>query len=415
MSHYVAGNIVFILIIYATALERIIPFFAYWDELVTFLIVGYVLYKARERKELLPLLEKMGTNLILLVLFLSIGLLGNLFHFGYQSSFIAVIKDIVAVAKFPVLILFLRYGLKYMPLKKEFHQIGKTARILVLVTFLTAVVGYFINFGVYTGEVRLLNCFKFIFPHPTYLVSSYVLILAVLFADSKEKNRLYIILDCIILFMGQRTKGYFVILLALFFLFIKEDRIMNFLLDKEGRVRITKKHIITMAAAAGIMVFMIGGHKILEYMSYGMTAARPALYIVGFKLLIDMFPFGSGFGTFGSYLSGEYYSGIYHSYGISGIWGLTPDMFNYMADTYWPYIYGQFGIFGCVIYIRILWDVIIYQFRRIKSYDKMIAFILVWSYALFTTTAEAYFTGGTGIQMTLYLAVYLGMEIQNHE
>jgi len=352
----------------------------------------------------------MAPTLIPLVLFLIIGLMGNLFHTGYQSSYVAVIKDIIAVAKFPVVIFFLRHGLNYFPLKKEFRQIGQTARILVFLTFLTAAAGYFIDFGMYTGEIRILNCFKFIFPHPTYLVSSYVLILAVLFADSREKNRLYIILDCIILFMGQRTKGYLVILLALAALLVKEEWITGFFTDQEGRMKIDKKQMIIIGAAAGLAIFLIGGRKILEYMEYGMTAARPALYMIGFKLIIDMFPFGSGFGTFGSYLSGEYYSGIYHKYGISGIWGLTPDKFNYMADTYWPYIYGQFGIFGCILYIRLLWDIILYQLRRITGYDKMTAFVLLWAYALFTTTAEAYFTGGTGIQMALYLSLYLGME-----
>ena len=412
MVQYIAGNIIFILLIYATALERILPFFGYWDELITILLPAVLIYKARERRDLVPFLEKLAPHLIPIVVFLIIGLMGNLFHFGYQSSFVAIIKDILAVAKFPIVVYFLRYGLKYIPMKKGFRQIGKTARILVLITSVAALIGYFIDLGLYTGEIRILNCFKFIFPHPTYLVSSYVFLLGVLFADSIEKNKPYIFLDCLILFMGQRTKGYVVILLALGFLFIKKDWITEFFLNENGRIKLSKKQIAIITAVIGGLLFLIAGGKVMDTVKYGMTAARPALYIVGFKLLMECFPFGAGFGTFGSYLSGEYYSGVYHEYGISGIWGLTPDTYNYMADTYWPYIYGQFGIFGCILYIRILWDILFYQFRRIKDYNKMTAFILVWAYVLFTTTAEAYFTGGTGIQMAVFMTVYFGMEKQ---
>ena len=91
---------------------------------------------------------------------------------------------------------------------------------------------------------------------------------------------------------------------------------------------------------------MLAKDKVAYYFSYGLTAARPALYLVGLRIVRDFFPIGSGFGTFASSLSGEYYSSLYGNYGISGVMGLTQTDYSYMADVFWPYIYGQLGVLG---------------------------------------------------------------------
>ena len=41
---------------------------------------------------------------------------------------------------------------------------------------------------------------------------------------------------------------------------------------------------------------------------------------------------------------------IYDMYGISNVNGLRAEKFNYMADVFWPYIYGQFGFWVSNIY-----------------------------------------------------------------
>ena len=133
-----------------------------------------------------------------------------------------------------------------------------------------------------------------------------------------------------------------------------------------------------------------------------------ALYVVGIRILKDFFPLGSGFGTFASHLSGKYYSNLYEQYGIANVWGMRKDQYMFISDVYWPYIYGQFGIFGLLIYVKLVFTAFIRQFHSGISDNSRIAVAAVWIYALIATTSEAYFTNGTGVPMALFLGVLIG-------
>ena len=123
---------------------------------------------------------------------------------------------------------------------------------------------------------------------------------------------------------------------------------------------------------------------------------------------MDFFPLGSGFGTFASHLSGKYYSNIYEMYGISGLNGMTREKYNFISDVFWPYIYGQFGVFGLLIYVKLILDIFFRQFRSRITNGSRIAMAAVWVYALIASTSEAYFTNGTGVQMALFLTLIIG-------
>ena len=403
-------SLLFIILVFATAFERIIPVFNLWDEFLTAFVVVFVTYKSYKNNQWVEFLKKIRDDLFPFVLLIALGILGNVVRPEIQESVVAILKDMIAIAKFPVIMCFLRHGVHYFDTDKITKDTVKTSKVIIWVTLAAAIVGYFFDIGVYTGEIRFLNCFKFIFSHPTFLVSSYVLILAVFFAESAEKNRWYILLDCVIIFLSQRTKGYVVIAVALCFMFIKKEWVETLFKKEDGKLKINRKQVFIVGILLALIVFVVGKDRIMEHMKYGMTAARPALYMVGAMIAFEMFPLGSGLGTFASYLSGEYYSKIYDMYYISGVYGLTPDMFNYMADTFWPYIYGQFGVFGLIIYVKMILNIIVFQLVRLNDYHKILAFFITWGYILFASTAEAYFTSGTGVQMAIYLAIYLGVE-----
>jgi len=85
----------------------------------------------------------------------------------------------------------------------------------------------------------------------------------------------------------------------------------------------------------------------------GDSIARVSLYLNSFNVLKDYFPLGSGFGTYASYASSKYYSSLYYDYGMNTVYGLEPDPQNgnFIADTYYPSIIGEFGIFGICLLI----------------------------------------------------------------
>ena len=69
-----------------------------------------------------------------------------------------------------------------------------------------------------------------------------------------------------------------------------------------------------------------------------------------------MFPLGTGFGTFASWVSGVYYSPIYTLYGINNVWGLTKEWPGLVSDVFWPMIIAQNGFIGLGLYIFIIYN-----------------------------------------------------------
>lgn len=90
--------------------------------------------------------------------------------------------------------------------------------------------------------------------------------------------------------------------------------------------------------------------------------ARPVLYATGYLIMVEFLPFGSGLGSFGSFASEKYYSGIYYHYGIDKVWGISPNTGFFICDAYYPSL-AQFGIVG--IFLFIWFWVYVYGFLRV--------------------------------------------------
>jgi hypothetical protein len=82
--------------------------------------------------------------------------------------------------------------------------------------------------------------------------------------------------------------------------------------------------------------------------------ARIALYIGSAEIARDHFPFGAGLGRYGSWISREQYSSLYHEYGLDMIHGLSRANPQFITDTFWPQVLGETGIVGAVAYVLFL-------------------------------------------------------------
>ncbi len=101
------------------------------------------------------------------------------------------------------------------------------------------------------------------------------------------------------------------------------------------------------------------------------NVARNVLYSTGFRIAKDFFPFGSGLGTFGGWIAAIYYSPLYSRYGISSVYGLEKDG-HFLTDTFWPYITGQFGFIGILMYVWILFSFSYTMMKIFKRTDDLI-------------------------------------------
>lgn len=146
-----------------------------------------------------------------------------------------------------------------------------------------------------------------------------------------------------------RAKYYGIFVLALYFLLFYKPGIFK---------RLSTMSILTVAAV-GALVMAVSWHKIQYYFLSGEgtdfdisvieSYARPVMYATGVLVIADRLLLGSGLASFGSYVSGESYSALYHEYGIDKVYGLSESMHEFICDAFYPSL-AQFGLIGIMLF-----------------------------------------------------------------
>ena len=99
-----------------------------------------------------------------------------------------------------------------------------------------------------------------------------------------------------------------------------------------------------------------------------LAVQRWALYYYGFRIMLDYFPFGSGFGTYASWMSRVNYSSIYYKYGLNQLFGLSESFGHFINDTYWPSVIGECGVFGLISVLIILYSMLK---QNLRAFDML--------------------------------------------
>lgn len=347
-------------------------FFSYVDEAVTLILVLWALF-AREGGKIGQHERKALTALALLC---ALGLAGNLV-FGYQSSAFAIVVDLFTCVK-----IFVAYYSARIVLRGK----GRCLRAFQIVgqTFLfAAACGLFLHIaGVVqlgSGRVMLgIPCYRFIFSHPTNLAAYSVGFAALMFADERPKTG-WLVLACVILASTQRAKAIAMAFILLFFLFYNAAK-------KDDR---KPSKLVFLFLGAGAV--FLGMDQIQEYFLTS-TAARSLLMQDGLAIAVQLSPLGSGFATFGTYMSGEYYSPLYYEYGLNTVYGLMPINPMFASDSFWPALLAQFGLIGLLVFVYLT----IETSKSIatdasKQGVRFAAFGIVPIYLLILSTSDASF------------------------
>ena len=275
--------------------------------------------------------------------------------------------------------------------------INKHIKFITVLVFLTVVGNLLFDIFPYY-EIRFgIKSQQIFFTHPTYLASFSVIIIILLSVNLREheENKKYIILMLLVLASTLRFKSiaFIPIYMYLYYIvFIKKRKLQ--LLD-----------IVILCVLGG--VFAIS--QVMEYFS-NPDWARNVLTINSLKIAKDNFPIGTGFGTYASWASGESYSNIYYHYNISTTWGLSPDFYEFIADTFWPMIIGQFGFLGLGLYIYIL--LTIYKdIKNNENLDYYFGQILALLYLIILSIAEASLSGPIVVVYMALIAVLRNKKI----
>ena len=387
-----AACILYLVILFSNSLEGVVSQANYIDELLLFIFLLTAVVKICVGGTVLDGWNRYDLALaVVLVLFLLSGIVSSLLNGGASSS-VAVGKDIVLCGKF--FAAFLCGKLLFLTADREkiFDRLRKMTRVLVTVIFLCGILSLFVNIGM-GDQVRYgLRSYQFLFTHYMFLVYAEAVMTAVLCTGKEEDNRIYIGMALATMLLTLRTKA--VVFCVIFLLFLVMEK-----LGKEIRLR-----YYVLAGCAG--VFAAWG-KITEYLSWGFAYnMRNGLYMAGARLAAEHFPFGAGFASFGSNLSYQYNPQIYYDLGLGSFQGFetgTP----VLSDVFWPYIYGEFGVAGFLLYAGML-ILLFFSLREElgESPELMRGANCIFAYLLMASMSEAVFTNSTGVCCALLLGVY---------
>lgn len=385
-------SLFFLWILLSNIFSNLIPGVNYWDECITIFAVLYILLHFNSK-------NKISNEIIILSLIvIVIGLLGNMI-FDFQSSNIAILKDILAFIKFPIIsaACIIRKNDTHIMDDIALKDAFKISKLFVIVVSFFGVISLFKNIGMSWDYRAGILSYKFLYSHPTFLVYALVITSVIIVSYSKKNtnNNFLIILNLFSLFITMRNKAFTYIVFFIVVVYI-------FPLINLNKIKI-RYFLFPL-----VLAIIVSRDKIIDYLNYGWSP-RQALYVCGYQLMKQCFPTGSGFGSFASSISGEYYSNVYSKFGLNLKPGMSPSDFVDLGDAGIPYYYACFGLFGALTFLVILYLIfkkaIFYYRYDIHKYQ---AAILLMVYIVSSLPFEATLTNESGASVGIIIFLFIG-------
>ena len=227
-------------------------------------------------------------------------------------------------------------------------------------------------------------------------------------------NRLIIVAMATLGLLCGRSKYYAEFVFLVFFLFLYRPGMLRKLtLQQTATALSVIARVIAVTWKKFNYYFLVGNSGTSTFDPDVIESfARPVLYVTGFMILRDHFPFGTGLASFASYRSIEPYSGVYREYGIDKVYGLSPGYSSFICDAYYPSL-AQFGIAGIALF---LW-LIVYLVRLLGTLVRSDGNRCKWLYCvgmlslifvLIESTAGTTMVNCGGVMAMLILGIAAG-------
>ena len=345
-------------VIFEIYLMDFVPIFRYADEVIAVLCLVLIIFKACLR----GLDRSQIYILLLMLLVLGIGLASNYYTKLYRTTE-AIVTDVGNT--FKVFVTYLGATLYLKPVKDKKYIIKVLATImrLFVVVLFCAMLLHFTGIIPMGHEIRYgIPSFMFINEAAGQLGFLFYFIFLILLVDMRydrhksQSKMLFLILAAIVWASTLRTRAwlFIVMIFGLYWLMIV----------KGYEIKMNWKTILV----GVVLMLVISLDQIQTYFTNDKTARYQFLYY-GFYTMKRYFPFGAGFSCYGTDAAVKYYSKLYIRYGFVDVWGLNPMKPIFAHDTYWPAIMAQFGFFGLIAMVFVVYhwgrDVL-----RRSMYDK---------------------------------------------
>lgn len=373
--------------------------FNYTDEMIALLLGIASVVKAIGPWKI----EKLGVNgigVILCYCFLvALGLLSSAFQ-EIQTNAGVILSDIYLTLKFAITLLACHYLLSSESSNKLISALTMEGKLIVPIMLIFGTANLFFDVGMRMDEYRYgLTPYLFIFNHPSVVVWVSIFFCSVFFTN-KEKNGPFIFMTFCVIAMTLRSKGIcWVAAMVAIMLFMRSGRIN-----------------LPVILLGGLFVVIFSWDQIVYYYSAGgIDTSRGALQSASFAIAGKYFPLGSGFATFGSAVtasSPEFYSPLYYEYGISNLWGMTVDNPMFIADTFWPIIFGQFGYLGAIVTVCLFFIILRSALNSGKCWLPALSLV---AYLILCSFGETSIFNPNSIMFAILLNAYACMGRQSFD
>ena len=404
--------ILFLFLVFQQAILLRVPqigLLSYTDEaLMCVFLVLTVLHLLRHPVRLLKTEQVM---IAMILLFLGFGILSTLIN-PVQGLFLSTADAMVCI-RFVVFYLAFRVLAGAEDAKMTIRAVSICCRIAAVVLTLLALHEFFLTPWFPKFDVRFgFETLQLIFPHPTYLAfAAFTLAIPLMLRMSIRslkcrRDFFYIALLFFVTFLSGRSKAVGAVACS----------ILIWLLF----VALKNRSKLFIALAGAVLAFAVGWNSLADYYitndQEGAYAIRIMMHRDAATLAKNFFPFGAGFGTFGSAVAADHYSPVYYAFGYNGIWGMAPTRSDYLCDTFWPIVLGETGWIGTIAFGIVVVCFLLISFRAVDK-DRYIAWALlsVVAVSLKYSIAETSFFNPASSVLFIVFALGVNLMFGTHE
>lgn len=389
--------LVIVSLFFQPVFERVSSVFSYYDEFLCLLFFFSFLLKVIKTGKIC---KDEARYISLLVILIVIGLMGNL-RVKHRQPTIAILTDIFSNIKLYLFLLpLIRLRVSTEIRRKLSRWLSNTIRMLILFMFLCAVVTQLFNIGM-SGETRFgLTSFQFVFENPaglnTYMYALMVVFSATLCRNGKPRpySTAFLGMALVTWVLTLRSRA-----IAFAFIYTLLYYIIIFRRFSRKTFRFKWYYVIPLT----IVAVLLGWSSIEQYFLVNSRQARYVLMHGAIEIARDYFPIGTGFGSFGTAASRNYYSAVYQMYNMHNVWGLAKTSPYFILDQYWFGIIGQFGVLGLLIMLLLVFCF----YKQILGRAKGSSTALLAALTLLYTSLFASVAAASYIQPSILISVFV--------